>query len=102
MSLPGNDSKSGFPGAHSADQTGFELRSAGLCLPNAGIKGLHCHAQLLKPIFFNDGKIQDKIYFIFLLRLFSSTVILHNEFFFLSPKMTEIPLRWGGCGEMLI
>jgi hypothetical protein len=39
----------GCPGTHSVDQAGLELRkSACLCLPSAGIKGMchHCPANL--------------------------------------------------------
>jgi hypothetical protein len=37
----------GCPGTHSVDQTGLELKkSACLCLPSAGIKGVRHHARL--------------------------------------------------------
>jgi hypothetical protein len=35
----------GCPGTHFVDQAGLELKSACLCLPSAGIKGVRHHDQ---------------------------------------------------------
>jgi hypothetical protein len=40
----------GCPGTHFVDQAGIKLRSACLCLPSAGIKGVRYHARLTFPI----------------------------------------------------
>jgi hypothetical protein len=37
----------GCLGTHSVDQAGLELKSACLCLPSAGIKGVCHHARLM-------------------------------------------------------